>query len=50
MERTRQYRTAMPAPSVAVKIPETIPPITMTMSSREGTASQMVLPMLLLLS
>ena len=42
MERIRQYRTAMPAPSVAVKTPETMPPMTMTMSSRDGTASQTV--------
>ena len=42
MERIRQYRTAMPAPSVAVKMPETMPPMTMIISSRLGTASQTV--------
>ena len=42
MERIRQYSTATPAPSVAVNTPDTMPPITITISSRLGTASQMV--------
>ena len=40
MERIRQYSTQMPAPSVAVKIPLTIPPITITIKSRLGSASR----------
>ena len=35
---------------MAVKIPETMPPMTMTISSRDGTASQTVLAMLWLWS
>ena len=42
MERIRQYSTDTPAPSVAVKIPLTIPPITMMMSSRLGRASRVM--------
>jgi hypothetical protein len=33
----------MPAPSVAVKIPPTIPPMTITIRSRLGMASRVIL-------
>ena len=39
IESMRQYRTAIPAPSVAVNIPDTIPPITIIIRSNDGIAS-----------
>ena len=42
MDRIRQYSTHTPAPSVAVKIPPTIPPITITIKSRLGIASNVI--------
>ena len=42
MDKMRQYNTQIPAPSVAVKIPLTIPPITMTISKRLGIASNVI--------
>ena len=43
IESTRQYNTATPAPSVAVNIPDTIPPITIIISNNDGIALHTVL-------
>ena len=42
MPRTMQYSTAMTADSVGVKIPLRMPPITITIISRDGTARRIV--------
>ena len=42
MDRIRQYSTHTPAPSVAVAIPPTIPPITITIKSRLGIDSNVI--------
>ena len=42
-ESTKQYSTAIPEASVAVKTPVTIPPITTTNSNKLGKASKKVL-------
>ena len=42
-ESSKLYTTATTEPSVAVKIPAMIPPITMMISSRQGIASKRTL-------